>query len=284
MVLHFLRITAITGLILLAIFLPYMRGNYDGFAVTLSSMSQVLAVSSLLLVPLGMSWLIYEIRHLRVKDFKYVRITDRFSTAALIVSIIAAIVTSLGATMTNSLSFAVLASVVGVYILLNVFRAFKKRNQTSQHRFNVAPLYLILIPLFLVFVRFTFIVPATGFSREVAISQSSALIRDIEAYEQKNGHYPSSLLSLWEDYKPSVIGIERYHYEPNGAAYNVYFEQFSYQLGVREIVMYNKLDQHEMTSHNYDLLHLTPEALNYQRGYFRVYDLPIAHWKYFWFD
>jgi hypothetical protein len=70
----------------------------------------------------------------------------------------------------------------------------------------------------------------------------------------------------------------------NAAAYNLYFEQFSYQLGVREIVIYNKLDEHPMTSHNSDLLRLTPEALNYQRGYFAVYDLPTPHWKYFWFD
>jgi hypothetical protein len=48
--------------------------------------------------------------------------------------------------------------------------------------------------------------------------------------------------------------------------------------------MYNKLDQHEMTSHNQDLLELTPNELTYQRGYTTVHALPIAHWKYFWFD
>ncbi len=36
---------------------------------------------------------------------------------------------------------------------------------------------------------------------------------------------PSPGLSVWWDYKPSVIGVEKYHYEPSGAAYHLLFEQ-----------------------------------------------------------
>ena len=69
-----------------------------------------------------------------------------------------------------------------------------------------------------------------------------------------------SLLALWPDYKPSVIGIKQYHYEPNGEAYNVYFEQLSNRFGTREIVMYNKLDQHAFASHAAHILETSPSC------------------------
>jgi hypothetical protein len=56
------------------------------------------------------------------------------------------------------------------------------------------------------------------------------------------------------DYWPGVTGISGYHYEPNGDAYNLLFEQFTYRLGTREFVMYNPRDEHVMTSHAMDLL------------------------------
>jgi hypothetical protein len=93
--------------------------------------------------------------------------------------------------------------------------------------------------------------------------------------------------SLWEDhYVPGVIGIEKYHYEPSGDVYNLYFEQFALQFGTREFVMYNPRDQQAMTSHKRDLLQLTPEelVLEQSRGHYAVHDAPQPHWKYFWFD
>jgi len=92
-------------------------------------------------------------------------------------------------------------------------------------------------------------------------------LSDVERYREANGHYPPSLLSVWQDYKPAVKGVEQYHYEPNGDAYNLYFEHLASQLGTREIVMYNKRDEHQMTSHAMDLLLLKPPGLAVQRGY-----------------
>ena len=61
MLLHFIRIIVIAILILLLIFLPYLPGDYDASSVTLSGMAQLFGFSSLLFVPIGISWLIYEI-------------------------------------------------------------------------------------------------------------------------------------------------------------------------------------------------------------------------------
>jgi hypothetical protein len=48
--------------------------------------------------------------------------------------------------------------------------------------------------------------------------------------------------------------------------------------------MYNKLDEHVMTSHDNDILVRTPAELEARRGYYAVHDASRPHWKYFWFD
>ena len=62
------------------------------------------------------------------------------------------------------------------------------------------------------------------------------------------------------------------------------FEPFTFRFGTREIVMFNPRDEHEMTSHDSDLLRRSPEQLQFRRGYYAVHDAPQPHWKYFWFD
>jgi hypothetical protein len=80
------------------------------------------------------------------------------------------------------------------------------------------------------------------------------------------------------------MGVRGYHYERSGEAYNLYFEHPAQPFGTREFVMYNKLDQHEMTSHDADLLLHTPAELAMQRGYYEVRETSRPHWKRFWFD
>jgi hypothetical protein len=92
------------------------------------------------------------------------------------------------------------------------------------------------------------------------------------------------MLSVWKDYKISITDIRQYHYETNGKAYNLYFEQIAADPATKEIVMYNNLVQHGMTSHDQDLLLLPANELNQQRGYFEVHNLPYSHWKRFLFD
>lgn len=130
------------------------------------------------------------------------------------------------------------------------------------------------------------IAPAIEFSRSRAIWNSAQLIADIEQYRAANGRYPASLLSVWEDNKPWVIGVRQYHYEPSGDAYNMFFEQLVLPFGTREFVMYNPRDAHALISHKRDLLQLTPQelALEQTRGHYAVHDAPHPHWRYFWFD
>lgn len=74
-------------------------------------------------------------------------------------------------------------------------------------------------------------------------------------------------------------GIPHFHYVRNSEANNIYFEQTSEMLGTEEVVMYNKLDGHEMTVHNLNLLHIAPKRI--LRDYHKEIDLLRYTGKYF---
>ena len=286
MAVHLVRMGAITMLIIACMFLPFLPGQYDGLAVTLSAMSQLLGMAGLMLVPLGLLWLIYELRKRASRNWK-LSAKHRgyyFAIASVVAASIVAMVVSLGAFVNIGLSLGIGTLALWIYIVLRFVPRLKLLKNAESGDFNPAPLYLICIPIIAALFQFALVVPATEFSRQYAIMRSEQLINDIEEYHKAHGHYPRSLLSVWKDYEPSVIGIEQFHYEPNGRAYNLYFEQFTYKFGTQEIVMYNKLDEHIMISHDSDILLWTPEELSSRRGYYAVHDASSPHWKYFWFD
>ena len=286
MVVHFVRIGAMTILIIACMFLPFLPGQYDGLAVALSGMSQLFGVAGLLLVPIGALWLIYESRKRAPKN-RLRSNKDKgyyFAIASVVASSIVAAIVSLGAFVNLGISLGLGVLALWTYCVLRMAPRLKLLKNAEIENFNPAPLYLLVVPMVVVLFQFSLVGPATEFSRHYAIRKSAELINDIEEYQKANGRYPTSLLAVNKDYKPSVIGIEQFHYEPNGDAYNIYFEQLSTQFGTREIVMYNKLDEHFMASHDGDILLWTPEELYARRGYYAVHDASSPHWKYFWFD
>jgi len=61
-------------------------------------------------------------------------------------------------------------------------------------------------------------------------------------------------------------------------------ETFATDFGVREIVMYNRLDEHVMVSHAAWILAGAPEQLEARQGWHSSHDASSPHWKLFWFD
>jgi hypothetical protein len=125
---------------------------------------------------------------------------------------------------------------------------------------------------------------AVELSRDRAMRHAAPLIADIERYRAERGQYPASLLALWKDYSPDIRGVEQFHYEPSGEAYNLIFEQPAAELSTRELVVYNPRDEQVATSHASDLLKYSPDQLKQSRGSFAVHAATQPHWKYFWFD
>jgi hypothetical protein len=280
--LHLVRIGAITALIALCILYPFLPGAYDRLAVGLSTTAQVLGVLGLLLVPVGALWLISELRQPARKQRRY-----SFALAAVIAGGLVAAAASLIAFATAGLSFGLLALALWAALFIRFIPGLKRLKIAQGAGIHPAPLYLILLPLAVTLFQILFAAPLTDFSRSRAIANSAELIRDIEAYHTAHGRYPAALQAVWKDYDPSVVGIEKYHYAPNGDAYHLYFEQPRFlfdNIGTREFVVYNKLDEHAMVSHTAWILQLPPEELQTSQGWYAVHDAPTPHWKYFWFD
>ncbi|MFN8002547.1 MAG: hypothetical protein U0X75_16185 [Acidobacteriota bacterium] len=94
----------------------------------------------------------------------------------------------------------------------------------------------------------------------------------------------SPLQSLNQDTPTGVVGIERFHYEPNGEAYNLFFVRLSSELDATEVVMFNPRDEHRFTSHELDLLQYDGEQLALRRGDRRRTPLAQPHWVSILFD
>ena len=288
MTFHIIRIAGLIALLILCTFYPVLPGGYDPLAVSLSAVAQTLGIAGLLVLPVGLAWLVSELqkrarrrRNLVAKARGYY-----FALASMMTASIVAVAAVFAALMSGGLVFAVLTFVVLGYIGSRLIPRLKLLKKAEAETFNPAPLYLVFIPVIVLGFQLILVSRATNISRHRAIAQSAELIGDIEAYHAAYGRYPSSLLALHKDYKPSVVGIEQFHYAPNGHAYNLFFEQptFVTDFGIREIVMYNKLDEHVMVSHAAWILAGAPEELEARQGWHSSHNASVPHWKSFLFD
>jgi hypothetical protein len=283
---HILNLIGAALLLVAAMFYPFFPGDYDGLAVTLSIMSQLVGIAGVLLVPLGAIWLAYEFRRVAKEGgvTKGKGMGYWFGFVSIWASIFVALVVAVGAIVDAHLSFGLAFLILWACYSSRLFAKLRERQNAEVRTLNPAPLYLVFLPVVALVFKFTLIGSASEFSRNRAMDNSATLISDIERYRDAHGNYPQSLQSLWDDYRPSVVCIKRYHYEPNGEAFNLYFENLSANLGVREIVLYNKREEHEFTSHNADLLQFTGTGLALRRGHISSRDASRPNWKYFSFD
>ncbi len=287
MVKHFLCMGALIAFIVACTFLPLLPGPYDGLAVTLSGMACLFGGAGLLLLaPIGALWLIYEARK-RALHTRTPSHPDKgyyFALASVIAASLVAALVSLGALVNTGLTLCAGTLALWANTVSRILPQVKALKHADEGHFNPTPLYHIVVPTAVILLQIVLAGPAIEFSRNYTIRQSAAMITDIERCHDAHGHYPQSLASVWNDYRPAVIGVKEFRYEPHGGAHNLYFEHVSFRLGTREFVMYNKLGEHIMISHDCDILHWTPEELAARRGYYAVHDASIPHWKYFWFD
>jgi hypothetical protein len=123
-----------------------------------------------------------------------------------------------------------------------------------------------------------------SWSRDRAIHNSATLIAEIESFHQRRGHYPLSLQSLNPDVPTGIVGIERFHYEPNGEAYNFFFVRPHIELDAAEVVLFNLRDEHRFASHELDILQYDGEQLDLRRGDRRRTPLAQPHWISIVFD
>jgi hypothetical protein len=273
---------AVVGVVLFTV-LPFLPGRHDILAMTLSGIARFFGFGALLLVPVGIVWLVQASLGRGNEAFRE-RIRLRYSLVVAGVIAFILVPAALFAAIQWSLVLGIVLVTLWMAIAVRIARRSRHRMTSGPGSDIVAPVCCILGPVALLLIQMTIAAPVTAFARDRAIGNSARLIGDIERFRVERGHYPVSLHSLWEDYSPGVMGISRYHYEPCGDAYNVFFEQPSLEIGAREIVMFNPRGEQVMTSHNTDLLWLQPADLERQRGFHSVRPTSNPNWKSFVFD
>jgi hypothetical protein len=190
----------------------------------------------------------------------------------------------LGAAAVNQLSLGVLIG-TGASLALWVGRRRETAGGAADHPGpRRLPLLLVCVPLAVVGFQWAVLPHAASWSRDRAIRHGAALIAEIEAYRGRRGHYPVSLQSLNHDVPTGVVGVERFLYEPNGEAYNLFFVRPHFALDASEVVMYNPRDEHRFTSHELDLLQYDGGQLDLRRGDRRRTRLAHPHWVSIAFD
>ena len=267
----FIRIALWIVLLVSAMLLPYLPGRYDPVAASLSGAATGGSFAGLLLLPVGIVWLASGRGYASAKT-------------ALVMAVLVAAVGSLMAAATSSLAAGAIVFAACLARLVHLWRRVKAAQSNGVLLPRAVPIALIVVPLAVLAARTMLLEPASAWSRDRSIANTAAILGDIEGFRERTGAYPVALNSLWPDYHPDSIGVERYRYEPSGQAYNLYFEHPAIELGAREIVMYNPRGEQDFSSHVADLLQLSPQAIRRQRGYFISHALPQARWKRFLFD
>lgn len=268
---HWLQLVALNVLVITCILLPFLPGPYDTLSLPLSIAAQLSGYIGLLLVPIGTLWLIQEIRK---RTGKAVIVNNwssgyYYAVTATVVCVLLCLFFALILLMSTGISACVIAVTVTGIILYRQVAAIRKLKLSSVKVFNTAPLYFLSIPLIAFAICSFFVSPVSEYSRNYAIKQGQRLVAVIENYRMQKGTYPPSMESiqyLADIPKPSVMGISEFIYELNGDAYNIAFVQHQHIGATREVVMYNKHDEHNV------------------KGYFAKYNTRQPHWKYYWLD
>jgi len=244
-----------------ATLLPFFPGGYDALAHPLAKMAWMLGRTGLLFVPAGALWLL----------------SPRPSLVAVTVGAGACV--GLVLVLVACAAGPLLAGITG---LLAGFVILRLRRATPVGRTGAA--LLILVPVAVLTLQGTLLEPVARQARNRVIASSAPLIMEIESYRARHGVYPASIFALYGDVKPGTMGVERYSYEPSGAAYNVIFELPTPVFGLRQFVVFNPLGQQRLTVHETDRLRLDDAGRDADNaGYTIVESLPQPHWKLFTF-
>ena len=182
-------------------------------------------IVGLLLVPVGIAWLIVEVRARSTGSPAAGVWSSRLAWVALVaVTVVGGIVAL--ATFPSTPVAGVILVLVGGYAFARAVASLRRSDDGDRDRLNPAPLYLVIVPLIVTSAQLVFHAPAVGAARGIAMEHAAQLIAEIERDRETTGRYPVSLVAVWPDYRTGVVGVRRYEYEPSGDAYNLSFEQF----------------------------------------------------------
>lgn len=254
-------------------FVPFLPGPYSTVAIGASALVQMFGFFGLLLVPVGLVWLLLQLRTKQEER----KVPDRWANGYYLSLLVFILV----------IGFLILLLAVGFYqvgireriffmCFIGVLIAFcyagtARLKNSRPEKSNFLSLYLIVIPLAAWCTKNFWVEKIADISRDKAIVQSLPLIDALEEYHSKNGRYPFTLNELKGKYLPvipnsGVIGIKPYAYEKTGDSYQLSFVQWLHWGATEEKVIYSRFNQEQI------------------KGYFAGFGTKYPDWRYYWFD
>src|SRR5690349_14293194 len=180
---HVFLILLITALIVTGIFLPFMHGDYDHFAIGISTTVQFGAFTSLLFIPVGLIWLLMDFIKNKKSDSS-TKNTAIFRKITIGITVIVILASALGAFASQNRSSSIIILLAGPFILSAINKKRRSLQSESSVGYHATPFYLTLIPLTVIFIRLTFFETIKNQSTDNVIKQSEQLIQDIESYKK----------------------------------------------------------------------------------------------------
>lgn len=271
---HLFRASLVVTVLIALTFLPFFPGSYDPLSKPLSGMAWILMRVGLLLVPIGGLWILFCGRS--ASGF---RPPTWLVWMTLGICILIALALILVAFAFGLLMAAGTGAVAGLFII-RLTGYLRKATPISR----TAMAFVAMTPILTLLAQLTFIEPIASRARNRVIASSAPLIAQIESFRTRHGAYPVSIFALYGDVKPGVVGVQHYHYERAGDAFNLIFEEPAPSFGLRRFVVYNPHDKQRLTVHETDRLQLDDAGLDVDNaGYTIVEPLSQPHWKLFTF-
>lgn len=264
---------AIALLFIAISFIPFLSGHYSKLAIGASALAQMAGFFGLALIPVGLVWLIIELRKSNYRNLKINRWQNGYYLSLLAgipVLCFLSLLLILAFPEMNGIEWSIACVVFAAMIVFLSIRIYRLKNGVLNN-FNTAPLYLILIPLVAFCTKNFLIEKVADTSRSKAIVQSGQIIRALDKYYLENGAYPGSLDVLKGKYLlavpcPGIIGIGPYEYEKTGETYRLSFVQWLHWGATKEIVIY------------------TQSGHSFIKGHFASFDTHYPGWRYYWND
>ncbi|HTV01960.1 MAG TPA: hypothetical protein VMF13_15535 [Luteitalea sp.] len=263
------RLAGVVLLITAGAVYPYLPGEYDPLAVPLSTVAQVGSVAALLLAPIGLAGLLTS--------------ANRSRRASLAGLAIVGLVMCGVAWATGGRLLGLIGLVAGTWLVQRWRRLGAHGTEAS----SVLRLALVIVPITAVAVQWLALGTMAASSRRHAIDAATTLVQELETHRATHGRYPASLTGAWPDYKPRVMGVERYQYTRHDDSYTLFFELPVPLLeapGTREFVAYDPRGAYVMLSHAAWHVTRSPAALAQGQGWYATRDTERPGWRSFFFD
>lgn len=267
---HWLKLIGLNLLFVAILLMRFVPGPPNKVVVGLSNLCMVSMILGIILSPISLSWSIVELKKYKQLASSY----DHWSTGyrfALIALVITGVFLALALFFSFSVKayFILPALMVITVVAIYSWPKIKSLRQTSLKKLNPAPFFMLTLPLVILLAHAYLVVPISAYSRAYAIKKTEPLIRALENYKTKEGHYPEAITDLQPVYlpkipRPGIMGSEQFWYEKTADTYSLSFQQ---HLGAtEEWVVYNNANQY------------------HHKGYFASFETKVPKWRYYWFD